>query len=107
MTDCVSVYVTAASAEEAERIGRALVEERLAACANVLPGVTSIYRWEGQVRRDTEVGLLLKTRRALFDRLSGRVRALHSYDQPCIVAWPITAIDDGYRRWLEQETDAG
>jgi len=107
MADVISVYVTAASAEEAERIGRTLVEERLAACANVLPGVVSIYWWEGAVQRDHEVALVLKTRAALFERLAARVRELHGYQQPCIVAWPIAHADPGYRRWLEQETAAG
>jgi periplasmic divalent cation tolerance protein len=107
MADVISVYVTTASAEEAERIGRALVDERLAACANVIPGVVSIYRWEGAVQRDHEAALVLKTRAALFERIAARVRALHGYEQPCIVAWPIAHVDPGYRRWLEQETEAG
>ena len=100
MTEFLSVYVTAGSLDEAERIGALLVEERLAACANVLPGVRSVYRWEGTVERDDEVALIVKTRADLFDAVQARVTDLHTYDVPCIVAWPIERVADGYRSWL-------
>jgi periplasmic divalent cation tolerance protein len=106
MSEFLSVYVTAGSIDQAERIGAAVVEERLAACANVLPGVRSIYRWEGSVERDDEVALILKTRASLFDALQARVTELHDYDVPCIVAWPVEHIADGYRRWLSKALDA-
>ena len=82
MTELLSVYVTVGSRDEAERIGAALVEERLAACANVLSGVRSIYRWEGSVQRADEMALILKTRAGLFDALEARVTELHSDDVP-------------------------
>lgn len=104
MSGYVSVYMTAASAEEADRIASAQVEERLAACVNILGDVRSVYRWDGVVRRDAEVALIAKTRAALFDALAARVRALHSYDVPCIVSWPIVAGNPAYLGWIGDET---
>jgi periplasmic divalent cation tolerance protein len=104
MTGLVTVYVTCARAEEAEALGRTLVEERLAACANVLPGLRSIYRWEGALQQDAEAALLLKTRAALFPELERRVRALHAYEAPCVVAWPIAAASEPYARWVIDQT---
>jgi len=104
MTGLVTVYVTCATVEEAGRLGGALVEERLAACANIVPGVQSIYRWQGAVQRDAEAALLLKTRAALFDRVERRVRELHAYEAPCVVAWPIAAASEPYARWVREQT---
>lgn len=104
MVECISVYVTAAGRAQAEALGRALVEERLAACANVLDGLTSIYRWEGEIRRDDEAVVLLKTRAALLPRVEARIRALHSYDQPCVVAWPIVGGSAAYLAWIAEQT---
>lgn len=104
MSNYVSVYMTASSAEEADRIASALVEERLAACVNILGEVRSVYRWNGATRRDSEVALIAKTRAALFDALAARVRALHSYEVPCIVSWPIEAGNPAYLAWIEAET---
>jgi periplasmic divalent cation tolerance protein len=98
------VYITAASAEEAERIGRTLVEERLAACANVLGGITSFYWWEGKVQRDGETALIAKTRGELVARLVERVKALHSYTCPCAVALPIAAGNPAFLDWIGRET---
>ena len=106
MSDVLSVYVTAGSIDQAERIGATLVEERLAACANILPGVRSIYRWKGSVQRDDEVALILKTRADLFDALETRVTELHDDDVPCIVAWPVERIAEGYWRWLSESLDS-
>jgi periplasmic divalent cation tolerance protein len=103
-TGCVSVWVTAADAGSAEALGRAVVEERLAACANVLPGLVSIYRWEGVVQRDAEAGLLLKTREDLAERLAARLAELHDYDVPCIVAWPIAHGSAAYLAWVRAQT---
>jgi periplasmic divalent cation tolerance protein len=100
MSKIVSVYVTTTGIDQAERIGTLLVEERLAACANVLPGVRSIYRWEGSVERDDEVALILKTRADLFDAVAARVTDLHDAEVPCIVAWPIECVTEAYERWL-------
>jgi periplasmic divalent cation tolerance protein len=97
----VSVYVVFANAEEAERIGRAVIEERLAACINILPGVRSIYRWQGQLESADEVGAILKTSHAMADALIVRIAALHSYDIPCIASWPIDKLLASYAEWVE------
>lgn len=104
MSEYVSVYMTAASADEADRIASALVEERLAACVNILGGIRSVYRWDGAVQSDAEVALVAKTRAALFGALAARVRALHSYEVPCIVSWPIEAGNPAYLTWIGDET---
>ena len=97
----VSVYAVFANAEEAERIGRAVVEERLAACINILPGVRSIYRWQGAIETADEVAAILKTTSAMADALIARIAALHSYDVPCIVTWPIDKVLADYADWVE------
>lgn len=102
--DACIVYVTAASAEEASRIAEAAVAERLAACANILPPITSVYWWEGKVNRDTEVALILKTRVELAERLVARVRALHSYTCPCVVMLPVTGGNPDFLAWIAAET---
>jgi periplasmic divalent cation tolerance protein len=102
--DLALVFMTAPDAEVADRIGRALVRERLAACATVIPGVTSVYRWEGEVRADAEVQVLLKTRRALVDRLFRRAAELHPYEVPELVAAPLAGVSEPYRRWVLDET---
>jgi periplasmic divalent cation tolerance protein len=104
MTDARFIYVTAASRDEALRIGRALVEERLAACANVIEPATSIYWWDGKVQSETEVILVMKSRADLVERLTARVKALHSYAVPCVVALPIEAGNPDYLRWIASET---
>jgi periplasmic divalent cation tolerance protein len=100
----VSVYVVFANAEEAERIGRTVVEERLAACINILPGVRSIYRWQGKVETADEVAAILKTHHWQSDALMARIAALHSYDVPCIVTWPIDKVLRNYSDWVEDST---
>lgn len=100
----IFVYVTASHEEEAVRLGRALVEERLAACINVLGRITSIYRWEKGVTEDSEVALIIKTRAELFDQVAERVRALHSYEVPAILEIPLGRIDTAFHGWLIQET---
>ena len=97
----VSVYAIFASVEEAERIGRAVVEERLAACINILSPVRSIYRWKGAIEEANEVAAILKTTAASADALITRVAALHSYDVPCIVTWPIDKVLGSYAEWVE------
>jgi len=100
VTDCVVVLVTAPDADTAARIARTLVEEKLAACGNVLPGVRSIYRWQGNVEEAQETLLVLKTARARFKEIVDRVRALHPYEVPEVVAVPIEAGFDGYLDWV-------
>jgi len=98
------VYVTASSREEALAIGRAVVSERLAACANVIGAIRSIYWWEGKIDEGDEALLILKTREDRLDSLIERVRVLHSYTTPCITAWPIEAGNPDYFAWIEAET---
>jgi periplasmic divalent cation tolerance protein len=94
------VYVTAADADEARRIGRALVEERLAACANLLPPHTAIYRWEGRLEEATEHSLVAKTTAGRFEALRTRIRALHSYTLPGILALPAATGDREFLDWV-------
>ena len=98
------IYMTASSRDEARKIGRALVEERLAACANVIDGMESIYWWQGKLTEDREAVLIAKTRAELLPALTERVKALHSYSTPCVVALPILAGNAGYLAWLAAET---
>ena len=100
----VSVYAIFANAEEAERIGRIAVEERLAACINILPNVRSIYRWRGAVETSDEVAGIFKTSTGSADALITRITALHSYDVPCIVTWPIDKVLRNYSDWVEDST---
>lgn len=100
------VYITASNQEEALVIGRTLVNERLAACANVLDGATSIYKWEGELNEDGEAVMIAKTRQELVDRVIARVRELHTYDCPCVVSWPITAGNPEFLSWIGRETGA-
>lgn len=100
----VLLYATCTSDEEALKIGEALVAERLAACANVLGRTTSIFRWEGKVQREHEVALLLKTRADLVDAATARIKSLHSYTVPCVVALDVTGGNSDFRAWIETET---
>jgi periplasmic divalent cation tolerance protein len=104
MTDAVVVLVTAPTPERAAEIARAVVEERLAACGNVVPGLRSIYRWEGKVQDDEEALLLLKTTRDRFEALRERVLALHPYDVPEVIALPVEAGSAAYLGWIAAET---
>jgi len=97
----VSVYVIFGDAEEAERIGRAMVEERLAACVNILGPVRSIYRWKGAVETTDEVAAIFKTSDDRAGDLIARIAALHSYDVPCVAVWPIDKILGAYAAWVE------
>jgi periplasmic divalent cation tolerance protein len=103
MTACLC-YLTAGSRDEALRIARALVEERLAACCNLIEGMTSIYRWQDEIQEDAEVVVIAKTRAELVERLTARVQALHSYDVPCVVALPIGGGNPAFLDWIAAET---
>ena len=98
------IYITTPSRDEALRIGRTIVRDRLAACANVLPEVTSVYRWQGEIQEDGETSLILKTRSDLVERLTQRVRELHTYDCPCVIALPIAGGNPDFLQWIAEET---
>lgn len=100
----VFVYVTCESLAQAEAIGRALVERRLAACANLVPGMRSMYWWKGRMETSEEVVLVAKTRAELADRLTAAVRELHSYEVPCVVILPVIGGNPDFLRWIEDET---
>lgn len=98
------VYVTAPGAAEAEALARLAVEGRLAACANILPGMRSLYWWQGTLEQADEVVLILKTTEALVPALTKALVEAHSYDCPCVVALPITAGNPAFLQWIEDET---
>jgi periplasmic divalent cation tolerance protein len=105
--DCVVVMITASGEEEAARIGRELVEARLAACVNIIPSVRSLYRWEGSLQDDREVIMIVKSRKGLFDPLKEKVKELHSYEVPEILALPVVKGLDEYLSWMAEETRQG
>lgn len=98
------VYVTCRSEEEAHVIARAVVGERLAACANILGAIRSLYWWEGSLEDGEEVALILKTREDLVARLTARIKETHGYSVPCVAALPIVAGNPDYLAWIEAET---
>ena len=100
----VFVYTTHPSVVEAERIGRELVEKRLCACVNILPGMVSLYWWQGAVERGEEAVMIIKTRAALAEPVRAAVRRLHSYTTPAILVLPIESVDLDYEKWLLTET---
>ncbi|MFN4282670.1 MAG: divalent-cation tolerance protein CutA [Alphaproteobacteria bacterium] len=102
--DVMMAYVTTASRAEALKLGRALVEERLAACANVFDGMTAIYRWDGKLQEEDEAVLVLKTSARQIERLTERLVELHSYDLPCVVAWRIETGHAPYLDWVRDES---
>jgi len=97
-------FVTCKDRAQARRIATALVRERLAACVNILPGVTSIYVWKGKVEEGAETLLIVKSRGALSKRLASRVRALHSYAVPEVITLPIASGNPDYLRWIREST---
>ncbi|PID56653.1 hypothetical protein CSB45_10495 [candidate division KSB3 bacterium] len=103
-TACIICLVTCSSEAEAEQIASTLVERRLAACGNIIPGLRSIFCWEGSLEREEEVLLLLKSRAELFPQIEAIVTRLHSYDLPEIIAIPIAAGSEAYLRWIGRET---
>ena len=104
--DVYLVYVTVADVDEAERIARTAVTERLAACANVMDGIHSFYRWEGEVCDGKEAVLILKTTAERRCALQKRIKQLHSYTCPCIVFLPITDGNPDFLKWIADETQA-
>ncbi len=98
----ITVFVTAGRKKEAEKIARRLVEKRLAACVNVLPGISSFFRWEGRIDNCRECLLVIKTKRSLFSRLAKEVVSCHSYSVPEIIALPVVAGAKKYLSWINE-----
>jgi len=101
----IVVYITAPHEDEAAKIAQALVESRLAACVNIVKDIRSIYSWKGTVEDDSEVLMIVKTRKALFDTLLNTVMDLHSYDVPEVIALPIIDGSANYLTWLRESTN--
>lgn len=104
MSDALIVFVTVPSRDDGERIADAVVGERLAACVNIIGPIRSIYRWQGEIARDDEHLLLIKTTRARYADLEARVRALHTYEVPEVVALPIAMGSAAYLEWIKSVT---
>jgi periplasmic divalent cation tolerance protein len=101
----VFVYTTYPSLVEAERIGKAVLERRLAACVNILPGMVSHYWWGGKIERGEEVVMIIKTRAALAERVRAAVKEMHPYETPAILVLPIEGGEPGYLEWITRETE--
>jgi periplasmic divalent cation tolerance protein len=106
MERAVFVYTTHPSLVEAEKVGRAIVERRLAACVNILPGMVSHYWWQGTLERGEEVVMIIKTRASLAEPVRAAVKEMHSYTTPAILVLPIESVDQGYLSWILAETEA-
>jgi len=100
----VFVYTTYPSVVEAEQAGRALVEQRLCACVNILPGMVSLYWWQGKVDRGEEVVMIIKTRASLAEPVRAAVKQMHSYSTPAILVLPVENVDSDYHAWIVAET---
>ena len=103
MTDKIVVLSACASPEEAERIARALVEKRLAACVNMLPAARSVYRWKGAIENEQETLLIIKSSRGHFDALRAEIEKMHSYEVPEVIALPMVAGAEAYLEWMSRE----
>jgi periplasmic divalent cation tolerance protein len=104
MTDVASIHITAKDPEEAGRIGRELVESRLAACVNIVERIVSHYWWEGKMVSDEESLIIAKTKKTLVPRLIEKVKSMHSYSCPCIVSSSVDAGNEDYLSWVRRET---
>jgi periplasmic divalent cation tolerance protein len=104
MERAVLVYTTWPSIVEAERAGRAIVEKRLAACVNIVPGMISHYWWQDKIERADEMVMLVKTRASLAEAVRQAVKATHSYTTPAIMVLPVESVDADYYRWIVEET---
>jgi periplasmic divalent cation tolerance protein len=105
MERAVFVYTTYPSIVEAERAGRVLVERRLCACVNILPGMVCIYQWRGAVERGEEAVMIVKTRASLAEKVSAAVKEMHFYTTPAILVIPIESVDPDYHAWIMAETE--
>jgi len=100
----IVIFVTAANKKEAKKIAAGLVKEKLAACVNIIEGVRSLFRWQGKIDMAQEVLLVIKSRKTLMNRLIKKVKSLHSYEVPEIIALPIICGDKKYLKWLDEST---
>ncbi|MCX6814575.1 MAG: divalent-cation tolerance protein CutA [Candidatus Aenigmarchaeota archaeon] len=100
----VIAYITTRDHTEAKKIGEAVVKERLAACANIIPVIESIYWWKGKLERNNESMLLLKTKKSLASKLIKRIKEIHSYEVPCVDIIPMTEGNKDYFKWIEEVT---
>jgi len=100
----IVVFITVPSRESGEKISHALVKDKLAACVNIIPGIFSIYQWNGNIESDNELLLISKSRTALFDKIVTTVRKHHPYDVPEVIALPIIAGSDDYMAWIDEST---
>ena len=106
MTDKIVVFCTCATEQEAEKLARVLVEARVAACATIVPGARSIYRWQGAIESNAEWLLMIKSSRQLFDQLRAAIEKEHSYEVPEVLALPVVAGAPNYLNWLEVQLGA-
>ena len=104
MERAVLVYTTWPSIVEAERAGRTIVERRLAACVNILPGMVSHYWWEGKIERAEEVVMFIKTRASMTEPVRGAIKGLHTYTTPAFMVLPVEDLDSAYHAWIVEET---
>jgi periplasmic divalent cation tolerance protein len=102
--DEIVVFITASNEDEAAKIAKALVETRLAGCVNIIKGIRSIYSWQGKIEDEKEVLMIIKTQKTLFDSLMEKVKELHSYTVPEIIALPIIQGSKDYLKWLKEVT---
>lgn len=103
--EAIVVYITVPTEEEASRIAKTIVEERIAGCVNIAKGIRSIYNWQGKIEDDEELLMIIKTQRHLFEPLKRRVKELHSYTVPEIIALPIIEGSEDYLKWLKEVTE--
>lgn len=104
MSDCTLIYVTTPTKDQALKLGRALVENRLAACINVIDNMQSIYRWQDQIEESNEAILLIKTTRDMLEQITQEIGLFHEYSCPCIIALPIQGGNSDYLNWINKET---
>ena len=100
------IYMTAGNKEEAQKVAKALVTSKLAACVNILDNMNSVYMWEGKIQEDTEVVLIAKTTQARVPELVEKVKSIHSYDCPCIVSLPVSGGHNPFLDWIAAEVKA-
>ena len=99
----ILVITTVSSETEAKKLGQALIENKLAACVNILPSITSIFRWEGKISAETELIIIAKSHQKLFPMIKEMILSIHSYDVPEIISLPISSGSEEYLKWIEQE----